>query len=241
MRIQDLSIEPEFDLHWQMSHCERLALIGLLKRLEPGLSIEVGTSMGGSLQALSKYSKKVISVDIDPVVASRLGSRFPNVAFQTGDSRKLLPSVIDRINQEEADLGFVLIDGDHRTEGVRRDIESVLRLVPRRPIVVIMHDSFNPSCRAGMRLADWSASPYVHEVELDFVLGVFFSEAADQAAAGSMWGGLACALLDPERRTGALIIQESQQQMFEAVWRVSAHAPVSVLRRIMRRVRRLVS
>jgi hypothetical protein len=241
MTIDDLSIEPECDLHSQMTNCERFVLVGLLKRLEPGLSLEVGTYMGGSLQLLSKYSKKVISIDIDPTVASRLGERFPNVAFQSGDSRTLLPSIIARINQEEADLGFVLIDGDHSTDGVRRDIESVLRLVPRRPIVVIMHDSFNPSCRAGMRLADWSASPYVHEVELDFVSGVFFSEAADQAAAKSMWGGFACALLEPERRTGALPVLESRQAMFEAVRRVSEQAPDSVFRGIMRRLRRLVS
>ena len=70
---QDLSLEPGFDLHWQMTNCERFALSGLLKRLQPKLSLEIGTYMGGSLQVLARFSQAVISVDIDPGVAIPAG------------------------------------------------------------------------------------------------------------------------------------------------------------------------
>jgi hypothetical protein len=65
----------------------------------------------------------------------------------------------------------VLVDGDHSAEGVRKDIDHLLRLRPIVPLYVVMHDSFNPGCRRGLREADWAGCPYVHAVELDFVAG----------------------------------------------------------------------
>jgi hypothetical protein len=221
--IGGFTLEPAWDLHWQMTRCERFALVGLLQRLRPELSLEIGTYRGGSLQALSYYSQKVISIDIDPGVADRLKARFSNVEFRSGDSRSLLPQTIAEINRGTDRVGFVLVDGDHSAEGVRRDIESVLRLVPQKRLVVILHDSFNPECRAGMRLANWSQSPYVHEVELDFIPGVYHQVAYDTAEARSMWGGFACAILEPQQRTGRLEVKESQKGLYDAVFLVSAH------------------
>ena len=42
-----------------MSNADRLAISGILSRIKPGLSIEVGCYKGGSLQVISHYSEKV--------------------------------------------------------------------------------------------------------------------------------------------------------------------------------------
>src|SRR5262249_25627199 len=158
----------------------------------------------------SAHAKKVYSIDTDPNVARSLGPSFANVEFRCGDSGTLLPQVLAEIAARDAGaLGFALIDGDHSTEGVRRDIESLLRFVPRRPLFVALHDSFNPDCRRGMLQADWQASPHVHYVEIDHVAGEFFPRPVDTAVAGTMWGGLAMAIMLPERRRAGLSIRQS--------------------------------
>ena len=61
--FSNFSISPSIE--WQMSRAEKYCLINLLENLKPEYSIEIGTYKGGSLQVLSKYSKKVYSIDID--------------------------------------------------------------------------------------------------------------------------------------------------------------------------------
>jgi hypothetical protein len=223
MNRQNLFLEPEFELHWQMTICEQFALQDLLRRLRPTLSIEVGTYQGGSLQVLSRFSESVISVDIDPGVAIRLAGKFPNVEFRSGDSNRVLPELVRELNEQKRPVGFVLIDGDHKGSGVQRDIEALLDLQPQRQVLFILHDSFNPDCREGMRTANWAKSPFVSYVELDFIPGVYHYEAHDTAKPRTMWGGFACAVLCSEKRIGNLVIQESQRGLHEAVKRDSRH------------------
>ncbi len=243
-----LTLEPNFTLHWQMTNCERFALQDLLRRIKPEVAVEIGTYQGGSLQVIAHFAKQVISVDIDPQVPERLAGRFPNVTYRVGDSKEVLPAVIDSLNAEGANVGFFLIDGDHSTPGVRRDVEAVLRYRPKSPCVIIMHDSFNPACREGIRSADWAASPHVQWVDLDFIPGIYHQHAYDTAAARTMWGGFACAYLTPEMRKNGLEVRESQRGLFEAVRSVSSHAapvppaappPQGLARRIVRRLRDL--
>ncbi len=214
-----------------------LALVAVLKRLRPPLSLEVGTYRGGSLQVLSRFSQQVMSIDIDPEAAHRLTGRFENVEFRTGDSQALLPKVVQEINRSGADLGFVLIDGNHSASGIRRDIDALLELVPRTAVVMLMHDSFNPDCRTGMKSASWELCPYVHFVELDLVPGVFIAGTVDTAAPRTMWGGFACAVLLPEKRSGSLAVQESQEEMHGAVKRISSHIPTSRWHGLRERIR----
>lgn len=228
------------DLPWQMTNCERFALIGLLKRLQPKLSLEIGTYMGGSLQVLARFSKAVISLDIDPGVAARLASKFPNVEFRSGDSRRVLPDLVGELNDQKRPVGFVLIDGDHSAAGVRRDIEALLELQPQQQVVFVLHDSFNPACREGMRTANWAKSPFVQQVELDFIPGIYHYEAHDTAEPRTMWGGFACAVLMPEKRNGPLIVQESQLHLHEAIKRVSGHIAPNNWQRLRRRIRALL-
>ena len=140
-----------------------------------------------------------------------------------GDSRTVLPELLERIGRLGEELGFVLIDGDHSTEGVHDDINNVLRSVPTRPIFVVFHDSFHPPCRRGILSASWSECDYVHYVEVDFVPGVYHLEAFDTAQARSMYGGLALAMMQPQRRAGPLVIHESQKGLFETMLLASRH------------------
>lgn len=223
MVCEDLALDPEFDLHCQMTTCERFALQGLLRRLRPSLSLEIGTYLGGSLQVLSRFSDAVISVDIDPTVKNRLAEKCSNVEFRSGDSSRVLPDLVRELNEQKKPIGFVLIDGNHSGEGVRRDIESLLELQPQQEIIVLLHDSFNPNCRERMRTANWGRCPFVSQVELDFIPGVYHYEPYDTAEPRTMWGGFACVVLSPQTRVGNLVIQESQRGLHEAVKRDSRH------------------
>ncbi|MEX0802092.1 MAG: class I SAM-dependent methyltransferase [Candidatus Binatia bacterium] len=208
-----------------MSNAERCALPTILHRLKPALSLEIGTYQGGSLQVLSDHSEKVVSLDIDPIVAQSLDGNFPNVEFRSGDSRTVLPQLVDELNASRRAVQFVLIDGDHSADGVCRDIESVLKLNIWERLVVLMHDSFNPECRRGMKEARWSDNKHVHYVELDFTVGNFHAKAYDTAEAGSMWGGFACAVLEPHERRHELVVEERQKAVFDAVFPLSVYAP----------------
>ena len=236
-----LSFNDYNSLHSQMTACEWIALQHILAGLHPKRAIEVGTYQGGSLQVLAHFCDRVSSIDIDPSIADTLGSRFSNVTFHTGNSAEILPSVLRSGAQGCDPVGFVLIDGDHSTEGVRRDINALLSVPPSCEMVVLMHDAFNPDCRAGILTANWQGSPYVHEVEIDYIPGVYHQHAYDTASARTMWGGFACALLKPEPRQCDLVISQRQQGLFEAVLLQSSHAPQTrtLLQRVKTRARTL--
>ena len=229
-------------LPWQMTRAERFCFLELIRRFKPEVAIEVGTSWGGSLEVLSRHSGEVYSIDIDPSVAESLKGRFPNVTFLSGDSSILLPKLVDDVNASDKKVGVVLIDGDHSEQGVRRDINAILKIVPRTPVGIIMHDSFNPACRRGITTAEWEASPYVHYVEIDFVGGIFVPDRT--SVESSLVSGLAFALLLPEQRKKTLKILESQRHHFEIVRRFAAKSGFtrsSLVSRIWELFGRLVS
>ncbi|WP_218933371.1 class I SAM-dependent methyltransferase [Rubripirellula lacrimiformis] len=210
-------------MHWQMTRCEKFAFSKLIETAAPQVAIEIGTYKGGSLQTVSKFSEKVYSLDIDPDCKSQLGPLFPNVDFRTGDSKSMIADVLAEIKHSGMELGFVLIDGDHTTEGVRGDIEALFQHVPTRDVTVVFHDSFNPAVREGILSAAWQDCPFVEFVEVDFIPGVFHHQAFDTAEAGSMYGGLAVAKLSPQSRTGPVKIHQSQQGLFDVVYQSSCY------------------
>src|SRR5262249_36395803 len=167
----------DLPLHWQMTRWEKFGFASILEAARPKVALEIGTYRGGSLQVIARHAEKIYSVDIDPAIEERLGGRFPGVEFSAGDSRAILPPLLEGIAARGEELGFVLIDGDHSTEGVRSDINAVLRYRPVRPVYVVFHDSFHPPCRQGILAADWAACEHVHSVEVDFVPGVYHAEA----------------------------------------------------------------
>lgn len=183
--------------HWQMSHAERLAMAQLLRRLQPKLAVEVGTYRGGSLSLIARESGWVYSIDIDPEIPVKFASH-GNVTFITESSVTSLPALLARLERESAPLEFVLIDGDHSREGVRRDLDALLAYRPTRDVWVMMHDSFNPECRAGMLAANWAAARHVAFADLDFIHGKVVQQGGPFD--GELWGGLSLVRLTPEEQ-----------------------------------------
>lgn len=212
---------------WQMDIVERVMLLHVVGSLKPRVSIEIGTADGGSLSAIARHtSGRVFTLDIRDDRQAALGERFPdNVEFIAGPSRETLPALLARLHAEDAEIDFVLIDGDHSAGAVRRDIEDLLAgYQPRtRPLFVLMHDSFNPECRRGIAGANWDASPHVRRVQLDYTPGVF---PGDGPVAGQMWGGFALAVLRPGTRGDGrpVNVKGNRQHLFETVRAASVHA-----------------
>jgi cephalosporin hydroxylase len=227
---------------WWMTDAERLALVGLLADLRPECAIEVGVYRAGSLSVLSRFGKKVYALDIDPECEALFRGKFDNVEFITGDAAQTLPVLLARIQADQEPLGFVLIDADHRREGIRRDIEAVLRYTPAQPLYLLLHDSFNPECRRGIQEANWSANPHVHLVELDFVPGRFVTE-EEPDGQREMWCGFALAVLLPEKRSGNVVVHENESLAFRSALRHSVHAsyrwwnPMSLMRELKYRLK----
>ena len=192
--------------NWQMMPSERLALAGVLARLRPRYALEIGTYHGGSLSLIAQYAERVWALDIDPDVPNRFRVP-PNVDLRIGTPEGLVSSMLDELDAAGVALNFILIDADHSTDGVRRDIETVIHrpTPPREPCVILMHDSGNPACRRGIATADWESSPYVHMVDLDLVAGQIVEQAILDEH-GEVWGGLAMACLSPEPRTHPLAV-----------------------------------
>ena len=201
--------------NWQMMPCERIALTGVLARLRPTLSLEVGVYHGGSLSLTAQYVQRIIAVDIDPAVTERFVIP-ANADIRIGDSVDLIPSVLAEVEAHGLDLGFVLIDGDHSAVGVKRDLELVLQHRPTVPMVVIVHDSGNPVCRAGILSVDFAASPYVHSVDLDFVPGQIIEHSVVDGR-GEVWGGLCLIYLSPVLRGGLLTVREGAHTTIQAL------------------------
>lgn len=236
--------EPTFvfddlPLHWQMTRCEKYAFAALLDVARPQVAIEIGTYKGGSLQVIADKAQQVYSLDISPDCEATLGARFDNVEFLTGDSQELLPPLLQRLTDEQQQLGFVLIDGDHSTEGVRRDINAVLQYRPARPMYIVFHDSFHPPCREGILAADWQNCPWVHFVEVDYIPGVYHHEAFDTAQPRSMYGGLSVALMKPEERSDDLVIHQSQRGLFDTVYEHSCHNTMTLPQKLSAMAARL--
>lgn len=227
-KVEDLSQEwliiasvlgfDDLNLPWQMDYCERTALIAVLQNFRPTISIEVGTFSGGSLAALSRFSQTVFSMDINPLSSQYLESRFSNVSYIVGDSKRELAQVLKTVEHEQSGPIFVLVDGDHSREGVLADLTNVLRFTPRYPMIVMAHDSFNPSVRSGMLQARWADNPHVHLVEIDFQHGYVF-----EISRGEMWGGLALAVLLPEKRKGELTIGQRHKLAYRRLLAQSSH------------------
>lgn len=204
--LEDFLFEPQHNKDWHMQFSERAALQHALLRASPDISIEIGTFLCGSLRSIAAASRNVYTFDIDPSM-SRQGKDFPNVQFIIGNSTDTVPLIINYINESDRELNFVLIDGSHSEIGVKTDIANILKYIPKsRSTIVLMHDSANPAVRKGILDAPWAENPFVHALDLDYVPGMIYDR---EDIRGQIWGGLAAAILLPEKRTGHLNLQAS--------------------------------
>jgi hypothetical protein len=233
--ISELRERTDYDFYrqydrivWSMENCERLAMMALLGWLKPACSIEIGTREGGSLAVIAANSGKVFTLDMDPD-CQKAAQPFPNAEFIVGSSQEKLPGVLRTIEEQHLSLEFVLVDGDHSEDGVRGDIECLLKYKPKRPCYILMHDSFNPFCREGMASAPWEQCPYVNRVDFDFVPGKLHPPGDthySHPVSDEMWGGLGLAVLRPEERVGPLEIFAGSGYLHTLALRHSAHRPV---------------
>lgn len=207
------------NIEWQMSRAEKYCLIHLLENLKPEYSIEIGTYKGGSLQVLSKYSKNVYSIDIDSEPKQTLKNQFDNVIFKVGKSHNVIKSVVEEIESKNGKLNFILVDGDHSKNGVKKDLESILSHNYKYPLTIILHDSFNPQCRLGMKSIDYSKYNSIDHIDLDYIHGCF----SPNKNYKEMWGGFAIIKINPKIKKSNSRINQSQEMLFNSVYRNSIH------------------
>ena len=197
------------DVLWQMSLAERAAVLYLLGQMrEKKVAIEVGSYRGGFTRVLAERFDVVYSLDIDHSKLWIDPKHYPNLVLVEGNSRDTLPALIAELG--DADINFVLIDGDHETGAVIADINSVLTYKPQSEMLVLMHDSWCTTTRAAINHAAWDECPYVHLVEKDFVPGDLMG-----GSRGNFFvGGLALALLRPDRRYSNIEVRQAQDYMY---------------------------
>ena len=180
--------------NWQMALGERAAIEGLLCDLQPGLSIEIGTAQGGSLERIAAHSDEVHTFDLGAEVDQ---DAFPGVTFHRGDSHRLLPQLLARFEHEGRNVDFVLVDGDHTREGVRRDIEDLLGSTAVSRTLIAVHDAMNEDVAAGLAAIDLDAYPKVVFVDFGFV-----QLRQDPGPLQDIWGGLGLIVCDQESTLG---------------------------------------
>jgi hypothetical protein len=184
---------------WQMSFGERTALEGLLSQLRPRLSIEIGTAEGGSLERIAAHSEEVHAIDLVRTSPPRPA----NVVIHVGDSKRVLPELLDRFAAEGRNVDFVLVDGDHSTEGVRADLLNLLSSPAVARTLILLHDTMNEVTREGVRSVSFRDFPKVRHVELDFLTGYMGLQAP---FTGQLWGGFGLVVVD---ESGELPIEGS--------------------------------
>jgi hypothetical protein len=178
---------------WQMSYGERAALEGIVAQLRPRLALEIGTAEGGSLRRIAAHSEEVHSFDLVPPPAELAG--LENATFHTGDSHRLLREVLHALATAGRSIDFVLIDGDHSSEGVQGDLQDVLSSPVVERSIVLLHDTMNPDVRKGIESVDFSQYPKVALVDLDFVPGYL---ARREPYRLQLWGGMGMVVVDAE-------------------------------------------
>lgn len=183
------------NLFWQMDPGERAALEGLLCQIRPSLSIEIGTANGGSLRSIARYSGHVHSFDL--AVPPNDINELTNVTVHTGDSHVLLPEVLAEIARDGHNVDFVLVDGDHTSDGVEQDTRDLLASAAVTTTVIIFHDTMNDEVRAGLAHIDIGAESKVTYYDPDFLAGRlhYRSDLHHQ-----LWGGFGVMVLGAANR-----------------------------------------
>jgi hypothetical protein len=185
---------------WQMALGERAAIAGVLAELRPLLSVEIGTAEGGSLRTIAAYSDQVHTFDFAPAVTDPPA----NAVLHAGDSRVLLPDVLREFASAGRTVDFVLVDGDHSSEGVRRDVLNLLGSPALGPTVIVLHDTANAEVRAGLSGIDFTSFPLVRLVDFAFV-----DLQQPSAVLREEWGGLGLIVVD--EGTGPPVIRNARR------------------------------
>jgi hypothetical protein len=185
------NLDALFQQSAQMTFGEQAAIEGVLACLRPRVSIELGTGGGGSLSRIARWSTEVHTFDFAHRVDE---ATFPNVTFHRGDSGTRLPEVLRELQARRTFVDFVLVDGDHSPDGVRRDVEALLGSTAVVETVIVLHDTANEGVRQGIRSGHPERHGKVVYADLSFV-PTFDPE----SPVGEAWGGLGLIIVDSER------------------------------------------
>jgi Methyltransferase domain len=194
--------EPIFGApDWQMTWGERAAIEGLLSLVRPAVSIAIDTAQGESVRRIAAYSGEVHAVDLLAPPPDLL--ELSHVHFHAGDSSRWLADLLQRLVEESRNVDFVLVDGDHAGEGVRKDLVTLLESRATADTVIVLHNTMNERVRAGIERAGVEGYPKVAAYELDAVPGYLLKAGKFR---GELWGGLGIIKTDARRATDGLPI-----------------------------------
>jgi hypothetical protein len=188
-------VEPVSGLHdpaWQMSSGEQAAIEGLLRRLEPGLAVEIGTAEGTAARHLAEQVGELHCFDLSPP-SLELPS---NVTMHVGDSHEQLPQALAEFAEKGRNVDFAVVDGDHSASGVRQDVEDLLDSPAVGRTVIVIHDTANERVRHGLDAVRFAAWPKVAHVHLDWIPGQLFREPGLE---NELWYGLGLVVADAAR------------------------------------------
>ena len=180
---------------WQMLLGERVALEGLLATLRPALAIEIGRAEGGSLARIAKYSQEVHTIDIVAPDAPLPA----HVHHHGGDSREVLPALLDTFEAAGRNVDFVLLDGDHSSHVIRVDVANLLRSGALKRTLIVMHDTMNEDARAGIESVSPENFEKVRFVDLDFLTGAMIRVPPFE---DQLWGGFGVIVVDAGSEAG---------------------------------------
>ena len=156
---------------------EAIALMERVGRLSPSVILEIGTAGGGSLVLLcgaAPPDATIITVDLPYKLGGYHWTKVPlyrsfarqqqRIHLVRGDSHSNSTLAEVRAQLRNREVDFLIIDGDHRYEGVKRDFELYSSLV-RSGGVIAFHD-IRPHFREDIkvdRLWRELSSQYRHE------------------------------------------------------------------------------
>ena len=196
------------DILWQMSFAERMAIFYLFNKIpRKKVAIEIGSYKGGFLRVLCRNFDTVYSLDINHSNLDK--SLYPNAKWIEGDSKETLPALVSELNTNGVCVDFAMVDGDHSYKTVLADINNLLKLHVNHDMIIMGHDSWYPETRQAFVDADWNGNTHVHKIETDFVTGDLFRN--------TYVGGLALAVLSPEKRVGNVVVSQTNNYMHTTV------------------------
>jgi hypothetical protein len=148
-----------------------------------------GRRRGACLRRIAAHAHEAHSFDLEPPTLSLPD----NVTVHTGDSHELLPEFLAELTRQGRRVDFVMVDGDHSPEGIRRDLEDLLDSDAVARAVILFHDVANERVRQGIEAVGFEEWPKVVRVELDWIAGKLFAEPAPR---NELWGGIGLVVVD---------------------------------------------
>ena len=86
-------------------------------------------------------------------------------------------------------------------------------------MTIILHDSFNPQCREGIKSIDYSKYEFIEHIEIDYITGCF----SPNKDFREMWGGFCLIKINPSYKVVNTKVNESQKPLFNRAYKGSKH------------------